>query len=105
MDVEEYLGEGIHTAFRKALPDSKQAHQIWKLIREMPDEDWEAIVKFVAIGLKPLCDEVERLRELLRDARHTMFSVEDPYYIGCGLASCVNRIDEGFAELEEKVND
>lgn len=43
-----YLGEAIHTAFRKAT-DCDQAHPIWKLIQEMPKEDWEAVLDFVAL--------------------------------------------------------
>ena len=44
---KEILAEAMHTAFRKACPDSKQAHNIWMLIRNMPKEDWGAIVDFV----------------------------------------------------------
>jgi hypothetical protein len=44
------LGEGFHTAFRKAV-DSEEAWEVWQMIKKMPGEDWAAILKFVADGL------------------------------------------------------
>lgn len=44
------LGEIIHVAFRKApeiASNSEQAWGIWKLIRELPKEDWRAILEWV----------------------------------------------------------
>lgn len=52
----EILGEGIHTAFRKAT-DCEQAHSIWKLIQEMPGKDWESVLNFVASGFESLFAE------------------------------------------------
>lgn len=50
-----YLGEGFHTAFRKA-SDCPQAHPIWLLINEMPNKDWNSILTFVA---EPLAELLE----------------------------------------------
>lgn len=41
------LAEGMHTAFRKAT-DCPQAMKIHRLIEEMPEDDWSAVVDFVA---------------------------------------------------------
>jgi phenylpyruvate tautomerase PptA (4-oxalocrotonate tautomerase family) len=49
-DIISLLGEGFHTAFRK-IP-VKNADEIHKLIEEMPDEDWMAILDFVYEGIK-----------------------------------------------------
>ena len=46
-DYRDYMGEGIHSAFRKA-SDHKSASLIHQLINDMPDEEWRAIVDFVA---------------------------------------------------------
>jgi len=45
-EIKEVLGEGFHTAFRKAV-NSKKAYAIWKLIRELSDEEWNDIIDFV----------------------------------------------------------
>jgi hypothetical protein len=41
------LGEAFHTAFRKA-SDSAQGVQIYRLIDAMPEDDWAAVLEFVA---------------------------------------------------------
>jgi hypothetical protein len=41
------LGEGTHTAFRKAI-DSRYAMTIHHLIADLPDGDWGQVVSFVA---------------------------------------------------------
>lgn len=46
-DYRHYFGEGMHTAFRKA-SDHPSAFLIHRLITELPDEEWSAIVDFVA---------------------------------------------------------
>ena len=46
-DFVSYLGEGMHTTFRKGT-DAPQAMTIHRLIDEMPDEDWHNAVYFVA---------------------------------------------------------
>ena len=46
-DFVELLGEAIHTGFRKGT-DCPQAHPIWKLIQEMPADDWAGVLYFVA---------------------------------------------------------
>jgi hypothetical protein len=46
-DVCEFLGEGLHTAFRKA-GDSAEANQIWHLINTMDGAEWRSILRFVA---------------------------------------------------------
>jgi len=45
--LNDMLGEGLHTAFRKA-SDTPQSFQIWKLIQGMPDKEWRAILDFVS---------------------------------------------------------
>ena len=54
-DVADYLGEGFHTAFRKA-SDTPQADKIWHLIRDMDPAEWSSVLDFVA---KPLVDYVK----------------------------------------------
>lgn len=44
-DMISYLGEGIHTGLRKA-SGNIYAQRAWDAIREMPDEDWKAILEF-----------------------------------------------------------
>jgi hypothetical protein len=46
----ELLSEGMHTAFRKAT-SCPQGMKIHRLIDEMPDEEWAAVVEFVAAPL------------------------------------------------------
>jgi hypothetical protein len=58
LDRETLLGmvaEGTHTAFRKATGCS-QAWQIWKLIDEMPGDEWEKVVKFIG---EPIVNALE----------------------------------------------
>lgn len=61
MDYDTFvsmLGEGFHTAFRKAV-DTRQAAAVHRLITEMPPADWAAVVEFVAdpiaeaLGIEP----------------------------------------------------
>lgn len=54
-DVANYVGEGFHTAFRKAA-DSAQADRIHKLITDLPSEEWSGIVRFVA---EPLVEAIK----------------------------------------------
>lgn len=42
-DITSMLAEGFHTAFRKAA-DSMEATVIHKMIRDMPSEDWSAVI-------------------------------------------------------------
>lgn len=44
------LAEGIHTAFRKA-SSHRSAHEAWVAIRNLPDDEWDSVVKFVIDGL------------------------------------------------------
>jgi hypothetical protein len=41
------LGEGFHTAFRKA-SDSPESVTIWNAIARMDREDWMNVIEFVA---------------------------------------------------------
>jgi hypothetical protein len=50
-DLCSFLGEGFHTAFRKAYPDGPLSHEIWKLIARMPRDQWHAVLDFVAAPL------------------------------------------------------
>jgi hypothetical protein len=45
-----YLGEGIHTAFRKAA-ESDESTQIWYLISDLRPEEWRDVVYYVATNL------------------------------------------------------
>jgi hypothetical protein len=45
------LGEGIHTAFRKAI-DNPQAMRIHRLINEMPDGDWSQLIDWLIDSFK-----------------------------------------------------
>lgn len=49
---EDVLGEAFHTAFRKA-SDSPQGTQIYRLIEELPPEDWSRVLEFVSDALAP----------------------------------------------------
>jgi len=49
-DFISLLGEGFHTAFRK-IP-VRYGNAIRKLINEMPEEDWLAILEFVCEGFR-----------------------------------------------------
>jgi hypothetical protein len=55
-DLVAFLGEGFHTAFRKA-GESAAADQIWRLIGSMDPDEWQRIVEFVAV---PLAEELGR---------------------------------------------
>ena len=48
--IEEWLydvlGEGFHTAFRKAT-DSAEGTAIWQAINDMDEQEWEDVLKFV----------------------------------------------------------
>lgn len=48
-DLASLLGEGFHTAFRKAV-DSTRANSIWHAIDGLPAAEWGAIIDFVAWG-------------------------------------------------------
>lgn len=56
-EVAEFLGEGFHTALRKAVPDSEVADQIWRLIADMDDSEWSTVLHFVTDPL------IEYIRE------------------------------------------
>jgi hypothetical protein len=45
------VGEAVHTAFRKG-GQSREADQIWKLIQQMPDDDWGRVVDFIKYGFE-----------------------------------------------------
>lgn len=46
---DDLVGEGFHAGFRKA-SDCAQAHQIYRLIEQMPDDQWSAVIEFVLDG-------------------------------------------------------
>jgi len=46
-DIRSMIGEGFHTAFRKAV-DSPESVVIHKLIKDMDPQEWSAIVSFVS---------------------------------------------------------
>lgn len=50
MVVKEQAGEAIHSAFRHC-DDSGHAHVAWCAIRDMPDDNWNAIIAFILEGL------------------------------------------------------
>ena len=45
-ELRSFLGEGFHTAFRKAA-DSDEANTIWHLIQKMDPDEWHAVLDFV----------------------------------------------------------
>lgn len=56
-DLRAALGEGFHTAFRKAA-DSAEATVIHRLIGDMQPEEWSAVIDFVTNGVAH-CGDVE----------------------------------------------
>jgi len=52
-EFRSYLGEGMHTAFRKGA-DHPAAVRIWDEIDHMPRADWHGIVTFLADGMWPM---------------------------------------------------
>lgn len=48
-DLRSLIGEGFHTAFRKAL-DGPPAHEVWRMIRALPDKEWREVIDFVVSG-------------------------------------------------------
>ena len=69
MDKEwiEYLGEAIHTAFRKG-GRTQESHTIWKLIKDLPDEEWETILAFVyeCVSVK-LEEEGQKVKQAIKE--------------------------------------
>ncbi len=53
----ELLGEGFHTAFRKAT-DCNQAPQIYRLIEDMSEKSWTSVLDFVAEVIIGATDEL-----------------------------------------------
>jgi hypothetical protein len=51
-DAKALLGEGFHTALRKAPEDRLgHAHTAWVAIREMDPADWDAVLRYVVNGM------------------------------------------------------
>lgn len=50
-DMRSLLGEGFHTAFRKAI-DGPDAMPIHRMISKMDPQDWSAVISWVVWGLK-----------------------------------------------------
>lgn len=68
-DIRSMLGEGFHTGFRKAV-DHPYATTIWQLIKDLPGEDWSAVLDFVS---EPI---IHALREAQRAAEKEVKSSE-----------------------------
>ncbi len=51
-ELMEFLGEGFHTAFRKAVVDSYRATAVHDHIRNMRSEEWGAVLEFVVGGME-----------------------------------------------------
>lgn len=70
-DIKDLLGEGFHTAFRKAT-DCDQAHPIWELIRDMPADDWRSVLEMVYdhVVVPAVQAEQEKLREAISKAAY-----------------------------------
>lgn len=105
-DLTEYLGEAIHTAFRKAT-DCDQAHPIWKLIQEMPREDWEAVLDFVALkqdgwgsgityGLSLVLQQRNNMVSLLQEAHDKMDDYNARHNPEQTVAFCMWCLEEGY---------
>ncbi len=52
-----YLGEGFHTAFRKAA-FSPESNEIWQLIKHLDNSEWESVLRFVAGPMLDYADEL-----------------------------------------------
>lgn len=63
-DIISNLGHEFHTAFRKAIHDSEHGHKIWMLIREMPREEWGAVLEFVYRGMEDIFGVVTKEAEV-----------------------------------------
>lgn len=50
-EFKSMLGEGFHTAFRKATDDSHAA-EAWRQIREMAPGAWGSVLEFVTYGFE-----------------------------------------------------
>lgn len=49
-ELRSILGEAIHVGWRKGV-DHETAHEIWSLIRDMPDEEYVAYVEYILYSL------------------------------------------------------
>ncbi len=49
-ELRAVLGEAIHTAFRKA-SDHPDAVRVWRILNRMPEEEWSAILDWIADSL------------------------------------------------------
>jgi hypothetical protein len=67
-ELAAHLGEGFHTAFRKAT-DCSQAWQIHRLIDNMPPREWRAVIEFVADALAPVLGISTEDGEIEEDAK------------------------------------
>lgn len=56
--LAELLGEGFHTAFRKAI-EGPNANIIWNHINDLDCEQWAAVLDFVVDGLDTMVDVKE----------------------------------------------
>ena len=63
------FGEGFHTAFRKCLIDVEGADEIWRLIRDLPDEAWSACIRWV---VDPTLDELAERLAMTPEALHEL---------------------------------
>jgi hypothetical protein len=59
----DYLGEGMHTAFRKG-GDGPRSSQVWNLINDMSPEEWHGVVQFLADGMWPMVLDYAAGREI-----------------------------------------
>lgn len=58
-DFKSLLGEGFHTAFRKGT-EHPSSGKIWNLISELPEDEWAAIIDWVADPFLTMWGEEEQ---------------------------------------------
>jgi hypothetical protein len=51
MLFSDFMGETVHTAFRKGAPDSDAAHKVWKDIQAMPPNEWLQVCSWMSWAL------------------------------------------------------
>lgn len=56
-ELMSLLGEGFHTAFRKAT-SHERAYPIWTDIRKLPTDEWGSVLDFVMGGIEPFLNQM-----------------------------------------------
>jgi len=100
-EIKELLGEAFHTAFRKAT-EWKGSHEIWKLIREMPEEDWGAVIDFVYdTAIAADYSQAQKEREFTKDERSLLLYLETCLVDNAGRCESLRMNKEDFENIEK----